>query len=95
MHWQRRYSWETYRVALITLKDKWMECIDKGDIVGRLFLDFRKAFEPPHEISSNVVCATNKASDQPAPTRSLIRAFASRFNILWVLSYWLNTICSF
>ena len=35
----------------------------------------------------NVVCATSKASDQPAHTRSLIRAFASRLNILWVLSY--------
>ena len=38
-------------------------------------------FEPRHEISNNVVCATNKASDQPAHTRSLIRAFASRLNI--------------
>ena len=36
-------------------------------------------FEPVHEISNNVVCATSKASDQPAHTRSLIRAFARRF----------------
>ena len=34
--------------------------------------------EPRHEISNNVVCATSKASDQPAHTRSLIRAFAIR-----------------
>ena len=39
-------------------------------------------FEPRHEISNNVVCATSKASDQPAHTPSLIRAFASRLNIL-------------
>ena len=45
-----------------------------------------------HDISKNVVCATSKASDQPAHTRSLIRAFASRLNILGVLSYWTNTI---
>ena len=38
--------------------------------------------EPVHEISNNVVCATSKASDQPAHTRSLIRAFASRLSIL-------------
>ena len=38
--------------------------------------------EPVHEISNNVVCATGKASDQPAHTRSLIRAFASRLSIL-------------
>ena len=38
--------------------------------------------EPVHEISYNVVCATSKASDQPALTRSLIRAFASRLSIL-------------
>ena len=39
------------------------------------------------EISNNVVCATSKASDQPAHTRSLIRAFASLLNILRLLSY--------
>ena len=38
--------------------------------------------EPVHEISNNVVYATSKGSDQPAHTRSLIRAFASRLNIL-------------
>ena len=38
--------------------------------------------EPQHEISNNVVCATSKASDQPAHTRSLIRDFASHLNIL-------------
>ena len=32
-------------------------------------------YEPRHEIPNNVVCATSKASDQPAHTRSLIRAF--------------------
>ena len=39
-------------------------------------------YEPLHEISNNVVCATSKASDQPAHTRSLIRAFGARLNIL-------------
>ena len=37
--------------------------------------------EPGHEISNNVVCATSKASDQPAHMRSMIRAFASRLSI--------------
>ena len=31
---------------------------------------------------NNVVCATSKASDQPAHTRCLIRVFASRLSIL-------------
>ena len=39
-------------------------------------------FEPRNEISNNVVCATSKGLDQPAHTRSLIRAFTSRLNIL-------------
>ena len=39
-------------------------------------------FEPRHEISNNVVCTTSKVSDQPAHTRGLIRAFASRLDIL-------------
>ena len=37
--------------------------------------------KPQYELSNNVVCATSKASDQPAHTRSLIRAFASRLDI--------------
>ena len=38
--------------------------------------------EQVHEISNDVVCATSKASDQPAHTRSLIRAFASPLDML-------------
>ena len=38
----------------------------------------KDTFEPQHEISSNVVSATNRASDQAEHTRSLIRAFDSR-----------------
>ena len=38
--------------------------------------------EPVHEISNNVICATSKASDQPAHTLSLLRAFASRLSVL-------------
>ena len=38
--------------------------------------------EPVHEIYNNVLCATSKGSDQPSHTRSLIRVFASRLNIL-------------
>ena len=38
--------------------------------------------EPVHEISNNLVYATSKGSDQPAHTRRLIRAFASRLSIL-------------
>ena len=34
------------------------------------------------ETSNTVVCANNKRSDQPAHMCSLIRAFASRLNIL-------------
>ena len=41
-----------------------------------------KTNEPVREISNNVVCATSKASDQPAHTHSLIRAFASCLSIL-------------
>ena len=38
-----------------------------------------------NEISNNVVCATSKGSDHPVHMRSLIRVFASRFNILCLL----------
>ena len=54
------------------------------------FVKFIAWYEPRHEISNNVVCATSKGSDQPAHMRSLIRAFTGRLNILWTLSYWPN-----
>ena len=37
-------------------------------------VDWSAVSEPQHEISNNVVSATSKVSDQPAHTRSLIRA---------------------
>ena len=53
-----------------------------GTVVECSTLDHEIPYEPVHEISNNVVCATSKASDQPAHRRSLIRAFASRLSIL-------------
>ena len=38
--------------------------------------------EPRYEISNTMVCATSKASDQPAHKRSLFRAFAGHLNNL-------------
>ena len=38
---RQKHSCQT---ALVKLVDQWMSCIDKGDIIGSLFLDFRKAF---------------------------------------------------
>ena len=59
------------------------------DILQYLFL-FSTAtleiYEPRHEVSNNVICATNKASDQPAHMRCLIRAFVICLNILPMLS---------
>ena len=39
---RQKHSCQT---ALVKLIDQWMACIDKGDIIGSLFLDFRKAFD--------------------------------------------------
>ena len=62
------------------------------DVITRIQIRFDGVFfqfqvqglenEPRHEISNNVVGGTSKSSDQPAHTRSLIRAFARRLNIL-------------
>ena len=62
-----------------------------------LFIDINRGWynRAWHDISNNVVCATSKASDQSAHMRSLISAFASRLNILWVLGYWPNIIRRF
>ena len=55
---------------------------DSFSTTSLVLTDMYFTFEPVYEISNNVVCATSKASDQPAHTRSLIRAFASRSSIL-------------
>ena len=56
-------------------------------VILKVLFDFAlevwfSTYEPRHEISNNVVCATSKGSDQPAHTRRLIRAFAGHLNIL-------------
>ena len=33
------------QTALVKLIDSWTECIDRGDMIGALFLDFHKAFD--------------------------------------------------
>ena len=54
--------------------------LSKCYIVGNHLLRLI-SYEPWLGISNNVVCATSKASDQPAHTHSLIRAFASHLNV--------------
>ena len=49
-----------------------------------VLLSTQNIIELRHEISNNVVCVTSNASDQPAHTRRLIRAFASQLNIIGV-----------
>ena len=50
--------------------------------VRRKNINHTLVYEPVHGISNRVVCATSKASDQPAHMRRLIRAFASRLSTL-------------
>ena len=58
------------------------EQADKMVIANSESLTANFKIEPRHEISTNVVCATSKTSEQPAHTHSLIRAFASCLSIL-------------
>ena len=50
--------------------------------LNKLVQEDGNIIEPVHKISNHVVFATSKVSDQPAQSRSLIRAFASRLSIL-------------
>ena len=52
------------------------KCVGKGSF-PKSQIKSLIIFEPVHDISNNVVCATSKASDQPWHTHSLIRAFTS------------------
>ena len=84
-------GWSLRHMQCIRDKQVWHSAVDLY-VVGLTCM--KKLYEPQHEISNNVVCATSKASGQPAHMCSLIRAFASCLNILWVLNYWLNIIWS-
>ena len=64
-------EWNIVRNLMSRIKYFWKRVSLAGDSGQTLRIN-----EPVHEISNNVVCATSKASDQPAHTRSLIRAFA-------------------
>ena len=72
-----------YKMAYMPIKD--LDQTEHNDHAGKPRMSMPT--EPRHEISNNVVYATSKGSDQPAHSRSLIRAFANRLNILWHLSY--------
>ena len=63
------YTRQPHKITQV--REKWMDRLIYNLII-----------EPRHDIPINVVCATSKASDQPAHTRSLIRAFAGHLNIL-------------
>ena len=73
-HWKAVQTY--FNNALSTCELYCYPIMSRTDLVKMCKLEER------HEISNNVVCATIKASDQPAHTRSLIRAFASRLNTL-------------
>ena len=83
-------SFACFIKLLLLQKHQWM----RTTLVSCNFF-VKSIFEPRHEISNNVVCETSKNSDQPAHSRSLIRAFSSRLKILLLLSYWQNNMWSF
>ena len=94
LHWHNpRYSKEFTSCMKNSMEPDQLASSEASWFGSTLF--FKDIIEPVHEISNNVVCATSKASDQPAHMRSLSRAFAGRLSILWLSSYWLNTIWSF
>ena len=91
-----KYWFNPGRPISTWLKNCWLKNETKQKYCTKCSTKWRlRSNESWHEISNNVVCATSKASDQPAHTHSLIRAFASCLIILWVLSYWPNIIWSF
>ena len=89
--WRSRRSNQrsrVYKVSGLSTTPSWLPVQCALTIQIRIALiSIKYNNEPVHEISNNVVCATSKASDQPAHMRSLIRAFASRLSIIRLLSY--------
>ena len=82
-----RGQWLQHSASLRESQEGYYWCRNRPDSNQHHLWSSRSELnEPQHEISNNVVCVTSKGSDQPAHTRRLIRAFARRLNILWLLS---------
>ena len=77
---------QNYRTATVNNIERAVTAVRKNfyqlPLILAALLHIDPINEPRHDISNNLVCATSKGSDQPAHTRSLIRAFAGRLNIL-------------
>ena len=80
MHWLKFISF------LLSCRSKRFVSLTRGAVGWSVVCDYdiywSYSYESRHEIFNNVVCTTSKFSDQPAHTRSLIRAFASRWTML-------------
>ena len=58
--------------ALVKLIDQWMAGIDKGDTIGSMFIDFRKAFD---------------LVDHKILIQKLAAYRLSRSSLIWLISY--------
>ena len=77
-------SWLTEAQVLLATKEKdpIPEDLNVVETLAKEHSVSLVPYEPQHEISNNVVCDTSNDSDQPAHMRRLIRAFASRLDII-------------
>ena len=48
------------KTALVKLIDQWMQCIDNGDFVGCLFIEFKKAFD---KVEEKLQCGADNTKD--------------------------------
>ena len=69
------------QTALIKLVDQWMTCIDKSDIVGTLFLDFRKAF---HLVDHEILLNKLSTYEFKASALKLLVRISTTVNKLWI-----------
>ena len=49
-------------------------------------------YEPRHEISNNVVCATSKGSDQPGHTHSLMMMMMMSWSLTTHQPFWVISV---
>ena len=75
------------QTALVKLIDQWKACIDNGDIVGTLFIDFRKAFDVvDHQILIKKKLHVYKFNLQIYPTKKETHTvtFSHSVYLFWI-----------
>ena len=74
-----KFAFKTTRICIVITKERYLtkeaRVLQVKSTLVIHVITYIKVFEPRHDTSNNVVCATNKGSDQPYLSLCLLHIF--------------------